>query len=248
MPNYRFLTQRQREKLVGTLTAALQLRLFESRASVPTDGISLNEQPASSLWKQTEAAFDRLEELANIYLEEKRVERHAMTVDTIKAKNPYEQRHIDHAKNVLKAVADYRQKTAEPNCEKDREAHMAQSDKHDVDLMLEVKRLAPIYARFGRQVQRTREALGDQQGQLAEQARELLDVLMKTGPSAQKTLNVLQQEMFQYGLLDQQQLEKLRQPESEREAWQPQDPQDGQEQPESLNASRDQEISIIRTY
>ena len=229
-------------------TAALQLRLFESRASVPTDGISLNELPASSLWKQTEAAFDRLEELANIYLEGKRVERHALTVDTIVAKNPYEQRHIDHAKNVLKAVAAYRQKTAEPNSEKAREAHMAQSDKNDLDLMLEAKRLAPIYARFGRQVQRTREALGDQHGLLADKSRELLDKLMKEGPSEQNTLNKLQQEMFQLGLLDQEQLEKLRQPESEREAWQPQDPQDGQEQPESLNASRDQEISIMRNY
>lgn len=220
--------------------AALQKRLFEEGASVPTDGVSLNEIPAASLRMQTDEAFARLEQMANTYLEGKRVERHALTVDSIKAKNPYEQRHIDHAKNVLKAVADYWKKTAEPESEKEREAHMAQSDKHDVDLMLEVKRLAPLYARFGRQVQRTREALGDQQGLLADKSRELLDVLMKTGPSAQKTLNTLQQEMVEYGLLTPQQLEQLRQPEPEREALQPK-VQDGQARGDSPDASREQQ-------
>ena len=219
-------------------TAALQQQLFDSGAAVPTDGVSLNEMPALSLRVQTDAAFDRLEELANIYLEGKRTERHAQTVETIQAKNPYEQRHIDHAKNILKAVAEYRKKTANPESEEARDSHMAQSDKHDLDLMLEVKQLAPIYARYGRQVQRTREALGDQQGQLAEQARKLLDVLMKKGPSAQITLNTLQRELVDYHLLTPQQLEQLRQPEAEQEALQPQDPQKGQNLRDSLDASQ----------
>lgn len=56
------------------------------------------------------------------------MERYAPSVDTIKARNPCEQSHIDRAKNVLKAVAEYRQKTAEPESEQAREAQRTQAE------------------------------------------------------------------------------------------------------------------------
>ena len=109
---------------------------------VPGDGVSLNESPARQLQAQVDQSFDKLELLANTYLEGKRVERRAESVETIVPKNAYEKRHIEHALNVLKTVREYRQNTALPETEEEKQAHMARADKAALDEMRAAKEAA----------------------------------------------------------------------------------------------------------
>lgn len=109
---------------------------------VPGDGVSLNESSARRLQEQVDQSFDKLELLANSYLEGKRVQRRAATVEAIVPKNDYERRHIEHALNVLKTVREYRQNTAVPETEEEKQAHMARADKAALEEMRAAKEAA----------------------------------------------------------------------------------------------------------
>lgn len=109
---------------------------------VPGDGVSLNESSARRLQEQVDQSFDKLELLANSYLEGKRVQRRAATVEAIVPKNDYERRHIEHALNVLKTVREYRQNTAAPETEEEKQAHMARADKAALEEMRAAKEAA----------------------------------------------------------------------------------------------------------
>lgn len=109
---------------------------------VPGDGVSLNESSARRLQEQVDQSFDKLELLANSYLEGKRVQRRAATVEAIVPKNDYERRHIEHALNVLKTVREYRKNTAVPTTEEEKQAHMARADKAALDEMRAAKEAA----------------------------------------------------------------------------------------------------------
>ena len=112
-------------------TTKLQKKLFEDKnRTTPDDSVSLDDGAAWSLrLKEVRESFDKLEEMANTYLEGKRVERGAERVEDIVANGPYEQKHIDYAKKVLESVQDFRLKTAEPETEAQKKAHQALLDK-----------------------------------------------------------------------------------------------------------------------
>ena len=124
---------------------------------VPGDGVSLNESSARRLQEQVNQSFDKLELLANSYLEGKRVQRRAATVEAIVPKNDYERRHIEHALNVLKTVREYRQNTAVPETEEEKQAHMARADKAALDEMRAAKEAALKIQQQNQQVNQPQE-------------------------------------------------------------------------------------------
>lgn len=108
-------------------TEALQNRLFEDNAKqTPKDSVSLNESSAKPLREQVDEAFRNIEQLANTYLEAKARQRKAEDIYSIRAKNSYEQSHIDYAHKILETVKEYKARTAAPETEQAINEHRAQ--------------------------------------------------------------------------------------------------------------------------
>lgn len=74
-------------------------------------------------------AFIKLGEKADAYLAMKMSERKAKDLKTLKGKNPYEQKHIDYAKNIRRIVGEYKAKTADPKNEAEKQASMEKADR-----------------------------------------------------------------------------------------------------------------------
>ncbi len=123
------------KKLMESVEEAAKLQITEMEKKdekgrrLVDDYVHLNEGPGLSIMRKTDPKFDDMEEKALTYLEAKRKERRAGSIDELTGKNEYEQKHIDFAKKVLKTVENYRKQTEEPTTEEEKEAMRARDDR-----------------------------------------------------------------------------------------------------------------------
>ena len=75
--------------------------------------------------KAIDQVYRNLELKTLKYLEDKKDARHAASIETLKGKNPYEQRRIDYARNLLNEVREYQRLRAGPVTEAEKEEYRA---------------------------------------------------------------------------------------------------------------------------
>ncbi len=123
--NFRNLTQAVRE------TAAFKEHLFGSGKADETR--LLTDINSRSILEQTTKKFSSLKETALTYLYGKMGERGAESLETLRGKNAYEQRHIDYAKQVVATVDEYEKKLGGGSTEAEREDRMMASEQREMD-------------------------------------------------------------------------------------------------------------------
>ena len=114
-------------------TAALQDGLFENKKDNAKwradDAMSIESAALLPTLSRVDDAFIKLGEKADAYLAMKMSERKSKDLKTLKGKNPYEQKHIDYAKNIRRIVGEYKAKTADPKNEAEKQASMEKADR-----------------------------------------------------------------------------------------------------------------------
>ena len=129
------------KKLMDSVEATAKLQQSEMEMKdekgrrLVDDYVHLNEAPAWSIMKKVNPAFDDMEEKALTYLAGKMKERKVKSLEDLTGKNDYEQSHIDFAKKVLKTVQNFRDRSAEPKSEAEKEKMRARDDRQFIEDM-----------------------------------------------------------------------------------------------------------------
>ena len=94
----------------------------------------LTEIDVRSVLKDSSRNMGNIMETANEYLEFKMKERGVKSLDKLKGKNKYEQKHIDYAKKMLKFVEEYNAHLDGPKNDRERQETMANYEKRNNDM------------------------------------------------------------------------------------------------------------------
>lgn len=94
----------------------------------------LTEMEARSVLKDSSSNMGEIMDKANEYLKFKMKERGAKSLDKLKGKNTYEQKHIDYAKKMLKFVEEYNEHLDGPKNDRERQETMANYEKRNIDM------------------------------------------------------------------------------------------------------------------
>ncbi len=99
----------------------------------------LTEIEARPVLKGASEAFGEVLEKAEAYLQYKMKDKRVKSLDQLVGKNPYEQKHIDYAKQMIKFADDYFAQLEGPSNDREREETMANYEKRTIDQLKQAK-------------------------------------------------------------------------------------------------------------
>ena len=120
-------------------TSELQQMLLDQQDlnKEKTLGEMLGDEAGRNAYLQVLDSFDTLQQKAEAYLQYKfentKMDPKPKNMSELKGKNPYEQRHIDYAKGILKAVSDFRNDLSRPMSESEKEDYTANKQRRELD-------------------------------------------------------------------------------------------------------------------
>ena len=123
--------------MVTAARTAMQLRTqILSDETMDKSALAM-EAGSVDTFRQVNESFDTLEQRAMEYLQYKldhsKVRPKPQSLDELRGKNEYEQKHIDYARDILKTVNDYRQSQARPETEAEKEVQQANQQRRELE-------------------------------------------------------------------------------------------------------------------
>ena len=117
-------------------SATLQRRLLEDR-NVNKGGM-LNEAGSFTTLTEVNESFETLQQKATDYLQYKvdnsKMRPKPQSIEKLRGKNDYEQKHIDYARDILKAVSDFEKlMTSHPETEAEKENLQANQQRRELE-------------------------------------------------------------------------------------------------------------------
>ncbi|MBO4863663.1 MAG: hypothetical protein J5517_04820 [Eubacterium sp.] len=125
------------EKFRDLLGAVEQAKAFHTKLSKSEEydkKAMLTEMDARPVLKASSTNFQSIMEKADAYLEYKMKEKGVKSLDELRGKNKYEQKHIDYAKKMLKFVEEYNSHLDGPKNDRERQETMANYEKRNIDM------------------------------------------------------------------------------------------------------------------
>ncbi|MBQ6292615.1 MAG: hypothetical protein IJK77_01905 [Lachnospiraceae bacterium] len=116
-------------------SATLQRRLLEDR-NVNKGGM-LNEAGSFTTLTEVNESFETLQQKATDYLQYKvdnsKMRPKPQSIEKLRGKNDYEQKHIDFAKNILQTVSNYQKSLSRPETEEERANLQANQERRELE-------------------------------------------------------------------------------------------------------------------